>query len=234
MQQYFAKDKNLTLDKTDYHHIKNVMRMKKNDIIKIVYDNVMYDCKITSLSPEVKYEVISKKESKNNNIKIAVCFSLIKEQKLDYLIQKATELGVDELIPCVTKRSVVKIDDKKKKSKYDRWNKICKEASEQSFRTDIPKISEIISIKDVINFDYDLKLVCSLNKSSKNIKKVLQKNNKYDKIILVFGPEGGFEKEEEDYLIKNNFKSVSLGDNVLRAETAVSCALSMIKYELMR
>lgn len=234
MQPYFAKDKNLTLDSTDYHHIKNVMRMKKNDIIKIVYDNIIYDCIITSLSPEVKYEVISKKERKNNSVKITVCFSLIKEQKLDYLIQKATELGVDELIPCITKRSVVKIDNKKKKVKYDRWNKICKEASEQSFRSDIPKISEIISLKDVIKLDYDLKLLCSLNKSSKNIKKVLQKNSKCDKIILVFGPEGGFEKEEESYLIKNDFKSVSLGDNVLRAETAVSCALSMIKYELMR
>lgn len=82
--------------------------------------------------------------------------------------------------------------------------------------------------------DYDLKLLCSLNKNTKNIKKVLQKNNKCVKILLVVGPEGGFDQNEEEYLIRNGFISISLGNNVLRAETAPVVALSMINYEFMR
>ena len=82
--------------------------------------------------------------------------------------------------------------------------------------------------------NYDLKLLCSLNKNTENIKKVLEKNNKCVKILLVVGPEGGFEPSEEEFLVKNGFLSVSLGENVLRAETAVVAGISMIKYEYMR
>ena len=234
MQQYFAINKKLDLEKSDYHHIKNVMRMKKNDIIKVVYDKVIYTCKLTDVSNSIKFDIISKETKIDDNVNITICFSLIKEQKLNYLLQKATEIGANEFIPINTIRSVVKIDDKKESSKIDRWMKICKEASEQSFRDDIPVIRNISSLKNIMNLDYDLKLICSLNKNTKNIKKVLQKNNKCVKILLVFGPEGGFDPKEEQLLEENGFISVSLGNNVLRAETAVSVALSMIKYEFMR
>ena len=89
-------------------------------------------------------------------------------------------------------------------------------------------------MKNLVNLDYDLKLVCSLNKNTKNIKKILEKNNKCVKILLVVGPEGGFDPLEEEYLLENGFISVSLGENVLRAETAPVVALSMINYEFMR
>lgn len=234
MQQYFAKNKNLDLEQSDYHHIKNVMRMKPGDLIKIVYDKVIYTCKLKNIENKITYDVIEKNIKEENTKKIAVAFSLIKEQKLNYLIQKGTEIGVDTFIPINAIRSVVKIDDKKKVSKKERWQKICKEASEQSFRNEVPVVGDISNIKDIINLDYDLKLICSLNKNTKNIKKVLQKNNKCDRILLVFGPEGGFDPKEEKILEENGFISVSLGDNVLRAETAVSVALSMIKYEFMR
>lgn len=234
MQQYFAKNKALELEDIDYHHIKNVMRMKKGDLIKVVYDNICYDCKLTNVNDKSSFEVISKSISDEKTYNVTVAFSLIKEQKLNYLLQKTTEVGVDLLIPLNTERSVVKIDNKKELSKIDRWEKICKEASEQSFRYNIPKISNILNLKELVNEDYDLKLLCSLNKNTKNIKKVLEKNNKYDKILLVVGPEGGFSPMEEDYLIKNGFISVSLGSNVLRAETAPVVALSIINYEFGR
>lgn len=234
MQQYFAKNENLELEESDYHHIKNVMRMKKGDTIKVVYDNVIYDCKLTKVANKSMFEIINQNISENKDVKIDLAFSLIKEQKLNYLLQKTTELGVDKLIPLNTKRSVVKIDDKKENSKIDRWNKICKEASEQAFRNNIPEVMSISNLKDIVNLDYDLKLLCSLNKNTKNIKKVLQKNNKCVKILLVVGPEGGFDPKEEEYLLENNFVSVSLGCNVLRAETAPVAAISMIKYEFMR
>lgn len=234
MQQYFAKNKDLELELSDYHHIKNVMRMKIGDVIKIVYDDIIYDCKLTKISDDVDYEIISKSNKELNATQIDVAFSLIKEQKLDYLLQKLTEVGVSNLFPITTKRSVVKLDQNKALTKKERWQKICKEASEQSFRANVPVVNEVGTLKSLINKDYDLKLLCSLNKNTKNIKKVLQKNNKCVKILLVIGPEGGFEPKEEEYLLESGFISVSLGDNVLRAETAPVVALSMINYEFMR
>lgn len=234
MQQYFAKNKNLELIDSDYHHIKNVMRMKKGDLIKVVYDNMVYECKLTLVSDKSFFEVVSKKPAENHSIKIGVAFSLIKEQKLDFLLQKSTEIGVNELFALNTKRSVVKIDPKKEALKIERWNRICKEAAEQSFRNFVPTIKGILNLDELIKQEYDLKLLCSLNKNTKNIKKVLQKNNKCDKILIVIGPEGGFDPKEEKFLTDNGFLSVSLGDGVLRAETAPVVALSMINYEFMR
>lgn len=234
MQQYFAKNKNLELEDTDYHHIKNVMRMKKGDMIKVIWDKTIYDCKITKIADKSSFDIIAKEKIKNDDYEVAVACSLIKEQKLNYLIQKCTELGASELIFLNTERSIIKIEDKKLSSKITRWEKICKEASEQSFRTKLPYISGILSLNDLVKKEYDLKLFCSLNKNTKNIKKVLQKNNKCVKILLVVGPEGGFTLKEEEYLIKNGFTSVSLGKNVLRAETAAVTALSMLNYEFMR
>ena len=234
MQQYFAKDKELNLNDTDHHHIKNVMRMKKGDVIEIVYDNVRYVCELTEVANKCKYQVLEKEESNKNDINITLAFSLIKEQKQNYLMQKATEIGVSDLIPIETERTVVKIDKKKELNKIERWQRICKESAEQSFRYEVPKIHDIENIKNINVRDYDLKILLSLDKNAKNMKKVLQKNTKYDKIILIVGPEGGFSIEEENKLVEKGFIKTSLGTNVLRAETAPLVAISMINYELMR
>lgn len=234
MQQYFAKNKNLELLDDDIYHIRRVMRMKKGDLIKVVYDNVIYTCKLLDLKDNVIFDVISSEAKVDKGYSITVAFSLIKEQRLDYLLQKCTEIGVDSFIPLNTKNSVVKIDVNKEVSKLSRWSKILKEASEQSNRHNIPKINEISFLKELVNKDFDLKLLCSLNKNTKSIKKVLQNNPNCARILLVTGPEGGFDLEEEKFLIENGFISITLGDSVLRAETAPLVATSMINYELMR
>lgn len=233
MQRYFAINKNLELSKDDYHHIKNVMRMKKEDIIEIVHDETIYECIINSLNP-ISYIVSKKYKQNNNDIKIISAFALIKEQRLDYLFQKGTEVGIDTFIPVTFNRSIIKIDDSKKQNKINRWNKICKEASEQSFRVKIPEIYNVKTIKDLINIEADLKLLLSVNEKTKNIKKLLHNKNNCDTILIVTGPEGGFDEKEERLLIENGFISVSLGDNVLRSETAPVVAAGMIKYEFMR
>ena len=234
MQQYFAKDDKLNLYDTDYHHIKNVMRMKNGDLIKVVYDNIIYVCKLYDLSNKCKFEVVEKYKNIDKKYKVDVAFSLIKEQKLNYLLQKCTEAGCDNFIPLNTSRSIVKIDNKKEKGKLDRWCTICKEAAEQSFRSSVPTIESISNLKSIIAKEYDLKLLCSLNENTKSIKKVLQNITNYDKILIVVGPEGGFTKEEEKLLIDNGFISISLGENVYRAETAAVVALAMINYEFGR
>ena len=152
---------------------------------------------------------------------------------MDFLLQKATELGADEIIPIISERTVVKID-KKNTNKISRWIKICKEASEQSHRMNIPKIHEIINLKGLSDVKANAKIVCNTNEMSKNIKKVLQDVKKSDTMIIVVGPEGGFSDNEINYLLENGFISTTLGENILRAETVPLYILSVINYEFLR
>jgi len=232
MQRYFAIDKKLTLNDSDLHHIKNVMRMKTGDKIEVVFEDTIYDC-ILDMS-NLSFKVENKRKEEIEKPEIIIAFSLLKEQKIDYLLQKATEVGASGFIPFMSKRSIIKFDFKKEDSKIDRWNKILKEASEQCFRVDVPNISNVLTLNELSKCRADLKILLTLNEKTKNIKKVIEQNKKCDKIIIVVGPEGGFEKSEETLLIVNDFISTSLGKNVLRAETAPVAVVSMIKYEFMR
>ena len=149
---------------------------------------------------------------------------------MSFVLQKATELGVDEIVPILTIRSMVKIDGKETK-KIERWNKICKEASEQSKRLDIPIISNTKKIEQ-LNYD-GLKIVCSTKEKNNTIKNVLKNNLKCDTIVMVIGPEGGLTEQEEEILNNNGFELVTLGNNILRVETVPIYLLSVLNYELM-
>ena len=153
MQRYFVKRKeqnNLILEESDIHHIKNVMRMNINDKIEVVYDKVLYICNIDNLDPlTLSVEDTISKENKLN-IELTIAIGLVKEQKIDLILQKLTELGVSRIIPVDMERSIVKLDKERFSKKKVRWQMICKEASEQSKRTDIPEITDIISIKDLV------------------------------------------------------------------------------------
>lgn len=234
MQRYMVNE-DLKLDSGDISHITSVMRMKVNDKFEMVNNGNVYTCKITNISKkEVSYEVVDQYTISNDkNFKVVIASALIKEQKMDYLLQKATELGVDEIIPIVTERTIVKID-KKIENKINRWTKIMKEASEQSHRASIPKISSITTIKELLKCEYDIKIFCNTKENDKNIKKVLQDHTKFDTILVVVGPEGGFTDKEVDLLIKNGFISTTLGANILRAETVPLYILSVINYEFLR
>ena len=152
---------------------------------------------------------------------------------MDYILQKSCELGAYKIIPITTIRSVVKYTEKDNK-KIVRWNKILKEAGEQTKRVNIPILEEVMSIKDLINVDASIKLICSTKEKEKTIKSILSKINNSDTIICVIGSEGGIDPTEEDFLVNNGFTSVSLGDNILRTETASSFVLSAVNYEFMR
>ena len=231
MQRYFAKEKiedNFILYETDYHHIKNVMRSRVGDEVEIVYDKDVYICMISTLDP-ISFKITKIfNENRNLNIKLIVAVPLVTEQKFDLIIQKLTELGVDTIIPIKTARSIVKIDEKRQDKKISRWRLICKEASEQSKRIDIPTVKEIHSIKDLKEYDTKLKLVCSLSEKTQTINGYLDDTIK--EVLVVIGPEGGLSNEEETYLLENSFKPVSLGKRVLRVETAAIYLASIINY----
>lgn len=235
MQRYMVNNSNLELDISDKKHIINVMRMKQNEKFEILYNKTVYTCIIDKIDKkDLEYSIVKKEKCNNeNNVHVLIASSIIKEQKMDFILQKATELGVDEIIPFVSERTVVKIDNKKD-NKITRWKKIMKGASEQAHRINVPEIHDIIALKDLVNVDADIKIFCNTNELSKNIKKVLQECKKSDTILIVVGPEGGFSNTEVDFLSNNGFTSVTLGNNILRAETVPLYLLSVINYEFMR
>lgn len=235
MQRYF-KETNLDifeLSSEDSYHIIKVMRNSIGDNIEVVIDKKLYICEIIKISDLVAVKKVEEVECNSElTCYVTIAQSLVKEQKMDLILQKSCELGVSEIIPINTTRSIVKLD-KNENKKIVRWNKILKEASEQSKRVVIPKLNEILNIKDLAILDYDLKILCTVNELSKNLKDVLPKDLNNLKILFVIGPEGGFTDSEEKILIDNGFISTSFGSRVLRTETASLYALSIINYILM-
>lgn len=230
MQRYFSnlkQDNYLILAKEDLYHIKTVMRMKQGDNIEVVYDHKLHICQLDNdqaLIKEVNNQITDKK------VQYILCVPLLQEQKMSFVLQKATELGVDKIIPILTTRSVVKIKEQQE-HKLNRWYRICKEASEQSKRLDIPFIEKITKIEDLKLSGF--KIVLSTKEKDMTIKKVLKNNLNCDKIIMVVGPEGGLTDQEEKALNELGFVSVTLGQNIMRVETVPICLLSILNYELM-
>lgn len=232
MQRYFSKKEEngyLYLNDNDLYHIKKVMRMNDNDKIEIVYNSELYLCSLQN----DKGKIIKKEEiDLINKPNITLVIPLLKEQKMDLILQKSTELGVDTIIPTIMSRSIVKIDENKETKKQERWQKICKEASEQSKRLDIPVVTKICKFEDLKSLE-GVKLTCSTFEKSQNLKNYLKNLKNYDRIILVIGPEGGLSKEEEKYLKEIGFTSISLGNRIMRVETVPLFLLSVFNYESM-
>ena len=236
MQRYFSNKLNngvFSLSNEDSYHIIKVMRMNIGEKIEIIYNQKLYICEIVNLDNNVNASIIEEKDINNEmDVKVIICQSLVNEQKMDLILQKGTELGAYEFYPYKAVNCVVKENNKSDK-KIVRWQKIVKEASEQSKRNIIPKVNNMVDINELIKIPASLKLICTVNEVTKNIKKELQVHSECDTIIIVVGPEGGFAKQEEEKFIENGFIPVSLGKRVLRTETASLVALSMINYERM-
>ena len=233
MQRYFGKEKqdnNIILESGDMYHIKKVMRMKDNDKIEVVIDRKLYLCRLENNLEKVA--VIEELDAPTDFMKpIILVIPILKEQKMDLILQKGAELGVTEIIPVVMKRSMVKIGEKETR-KLERWNKIMKEASEQSMRNSIPKLQSVTTFSEIVKLD-GLKIICSTREKENTFKKFLQTSSNYDKLIIVIGPEGGLDIEEEAFLKKHDFIPVTLGPRIMRVETVPIYILSVLNYEYM-
>jgi 16S rRNA (uracil1498-N3)-methyltransferase len=235
MQRYFSnefKDNKFILNNDDIYHIIKVMRMKTGDNVEVVYDHKVYLCELNINENVEVSKVKLYSEDVKNDIKRVLIIPLLKEQKFDLILQKATELGVDEIIPVEMERSIVKLTNDKIDKKIERWTKICKEASEQSKRTDIPTITKVKKLSELKDLD-GLKMVCSTTEKENLLKKFLTVNTNYDKINIVIGPEGGISPREEDKLVELGFQRVSLGKRIMRVETVPMFVLSVLNYEFM-
>lgn len=235
MQRYFAESKNgnnFLLKKDDIYHIKIVMRMKENEKIIVVYENIPYLCELENINQELTVNIKEQMEIRKDKLpKITLIIPLLKEQKMDLILQKATELGVCEIIPVILSRSIIKIDEKKENNKIDRWMRIVKEASEQSHRNEIPTITNIKTIEELEL--KDLNIVCSTRERANNIKYTLKNNITCDTINVVVGPEGGLTEKEEEILLKKGFEAVTLGTRIMRVETVPIYIMSVINYEYL-
>lgn len=236
MQRYFANKNNsqIIFSESDVHHITHVMRMRAGEEIEVVVDQHLYSCLIDSINPlsvSINYEIPTDCEIPND---VTLFYTLAKGEKIDLVVQKATELGVKRIVLLSSERCVVKWEDKDVKKKIERFNKIVKEASEQSHRIIVPKILGVYSLS---NIPSELLAKTNLFAYEKEAGKTdnlfnLLLNNKESVSVLV-GPEGGFSEKEADMMInKYHFHPVSLGKRILRSETAAIYALSVISFLL--
>ncbi|MGV4319619.1 16S rRNA (uracil(1498)-N(3))-methyltransferase [Bacillus mojavensis] len=229
----------------DVHHIVNVMRMNEGDqIICCSQDGFEAKCELQSVSKEKVSCLMIEWTNENRElpIKVYIASGLPKGDKLEWIIQKGTELGAHAFIPLQAARSVVKLDDKKAKKKRERWTKIAKEAAEQSYRNEVPQVLDIHSFQQLLdkvhNFD---KCVVAYEESSKqgetsSFSAVVSSLPKGSSLLIVFGPEGGLTEAEVERLTAKNAVPCGLGPRILRTETAPLYALSAISYhtELLR
>ena len=241
MQKYFISDddfRNNKITSDDVFHISNVMRSKPGDLILIGNNKKTFLSKITEITKSyVAYEII---EERIGNTELPVFVSIYqgypKGDKLDDIIKHGTELGVYQIIPVIMKRSVFKLEDKKKDSKLQRFNKIAKEAAEQSERLIVPTIPDIKYLKSIDFSEYDYKILCYEESARNNellaFKSIISNLKENDKVAILIGPEGGIDSFELDYLKEKGFIPCALGPRILRTETAPLYALSAISYEM--
>lgn len=249
MQKFFVEKKQIdeenkiiTILGEDVNHIKNVLRCIEGEHIEICEKSDIpkkYVCEILSLnSEEITCKIVERLESSNEaKIKLHIFQGLPKAEKMELIIQKCTELGAYEFVPVEMKRCVVKLNSKDEAKKIARWQKIAEVASKQCGRDIIPKVTNKISIKELGNLiqDYDMVLVAYENEHINFLKNVLRTEKTKNRIIniaLIIGPEGGFDDSEIKMFKEANVNIVSLGNRILRTETAPIVLSSIIMYEL--
>ena len=245
MQRYFVKDnysagEMIYLTGDDYHHAAHVMRMKVGDECFLTFeDSVAIVGEMVEIIEDTLIFKEIRKESQEKELPydVTIACAYTKGDKLEFVAQKATELGMTKLIGFPGKTSVAKWDEKKLTKKVPRFEKIVKEAAEQSHRQKVPAIELLPSFKQLITqlADYDKILVAyeesAKEGETKSLVKALQTVSKNDKVLIIFGPEGGIAPDEIKEFEKNNAILCGLGPRILRAETAPLYALSAMSYQ---
>ena len=242
MQNFFVYDsqvqgENIYIEGTDVNHIVHVLRMKVGEEVSVHDDvNRKYLCRIEKLLEErVVLSIVEQQESDTElSCPIYLFQGLPKGDKMEWIIQKTVELGVYEVIPVAMKNCVVKLDDKKAKSKVTRWQAIAESAAKQSKRSLIPEVKMPMSYKEAVAYakKLDVKLVPYENEDGMaGTKAALEQIKKGESIAVFIGPEGGFAPEEIE-MVRDEMQLISLGRRILRTETAGIAALAILGYQL--
>lgn len=239
MPKFFVPRENIDGDTIriggeDVVHIKRVLRMREGDTLNMCDSSGCdYLAKIREIGEkDIFLDVLEKKKSETEPpVKVTLFQGIPKAGKMDYIIQKTTELGIFEIVPSVLSRCVVKLDGDKK---IKRWQKISEEAAKQSGRGIIPEIKEPMNLKEAIEElkKFDLAFVPYECEEENCLRDILKSKDDIKTVGFMIGPEGGFEKSEIDLLVENGITPISLGKRILRTETAGEAVLSMVMYEI--
>ena len=226
---YFSKSlsNNLTgtLDKSQSHYLNKVMRVKENEAFSLFNSSGEWEAKILNISKGVvEFNITKQLRQKENPKELWLAFSPIKSNYFNFMIQKATELGVTKFIPIIFDRTIVR------KINKERLEKVIIEASEQSNRIKVPNIEDTKSLDDFLNNNKVDLIFTDLNSENTKIdlKKVTDKPT-----CVIIGPEGDFSEEERAKILKfSGVQPLKINENILRSETAVISAISIIKYAI--
>jgi len=225
----------LRIGGSEVRHIRRVLRLKQGDGL-VVFDGSgkEYEGTIIEEGPSfvvmmIQNTLLSKRESP---LEITLAQSLVKGEKMDYLIQKATELGVKEIIPFFSSRSVPLLEKSGRLKRYHRWERIAIEASKQCGRGVVPKIGPLQDFSEMLQMASSefLRLIL-WEKEGASVKEILKESRQKIKIFFIVGPEGGVSNGEIEHAKRAGFIPINLGKRILRSETASLCFLSILQYE---
>lgn len=244
MFQFFVaphqiQGKRIVIEGNDVNHIKNVLRMKPGEEIAVSNgcDGKEYGCRIVSIEEEqVICELQSVKEDDVELPSEVYLFQgLPKADKMELIIQKCVELGVYKIVPVAAKRCVVKLEDKKAKSKLSRWQGIAEAAAKQSKRRLVPEIGEVMTFGEALKFvkDFEVKLIpYELAENMGKTREIMESIKPGQRIAVFIGPEGGFEETEIQRAMDGGVEPITLGKRILRTETAGLAVMSWLMYQL--
>ena len=244
MYQFFVEShqiqgNQIIIEGNDVNHIKNVLRMKPGEEIAVSngVDGKEYRCGITALEEDrILCELrFIKEDGVELSSQVYLFQGLPKADKMEMIIQKCVELGVHAVVPVAAKRCVVKLDDKKAKSKISRWQGIAEAAAKQSKRRIVPEVMDVMSFKQALQFvkDFDVKVIpYELAEDMSKTREIIGALKPGQKIAVFIGPEGGFEESEITEALESRVEPITLGKRILRTETAGLTVMSWIMYQL--
>lgn len=217
---------------SDFNHIKNALRMTVGEELSVSCDGESHLCRLTSFSEGTAVAEIIKEGYRHSELPIEIYLfqGLPKAEKAELIIQKAVELGVYSVLPCEMKRCVVRLDEKKKRSKQERWQAIAEGAAKQSKRNIIPEVALPLSFNEALKRAEEMDILLLPYENAEGMaatERALGKMKWGSKIGIFIGPEGGFEPEEVAKLEALGADTVSLGKRILRTETAAVTAVGM-------
>lgn len=228
---------------SDVNHMKNVLRMKSGETVTVSDgNNFQYRCMVEGYGKkddgqEFAELSVLEKNSLNAELpsKIYLFQGLPKQDKMELIVQKAVELGAYRVIPVSMKRSVVRLDERKAEKKVKRWQEIARSAAKQSGRGILPEVSGVMTWKEALSCAQNLDVVLlpyELAEGMKDTKRIIENIFPGQSIGVFIGPEGGFEKSEVDEAVEKGAKIISLGERILRTETAGIATLSVLMFQI--
>jgi len=221
---------------SDAHHIKDVLRLEPGNLVEVVDpEGNVSDVEITEVSSsKVTGKVVRSYKPEEGLPEIALFQALPKSAKMDDIVRQSTEIGVNGIYPMITERVVVKLDPEKASKKSERWQKIAAEAAKQSHRTLIPKISPVLSWQDALEELKNFKEIIVFWEEEQGTLPYEVIDPTANKIALVIGPEGGLAESEVADLKQLGAKITTMGESILRVETAAPVAVALVMYDLRR